>query len=776
MPELKMHSNLSLPELRQEAKRTTQSAVSGGKPSAASLLKIAESTLEEGISSEDSGDLHEAFLRYQQSASFLSHSFNSLDIKQGVQKSRGTRADDPQRLFQLQQNLTQTITQRSAAIERKLQQLDATPNKPKPSPKDNNRAVTPVASSAFPRIFQEWHRTGQKLLLLDVRTREDFDRQHPQFVELVCLEPSILLREGVTSQQIESAIVISPPTEQALFGDRDKFDLVIIMDQSSTTIGPPSSPLSCLVRAIYEQEFSKYLKRPPILLVGGMDAWLQDLGAEHVVFGVKNDITPLFPSTIQYPQPVYSRVMRPSIDYPALLPSTVPSHPPAIASPVQERQDQRSRHHGYLSSLSSALTPPTTPTIATPYPVTSWPDQDIAVSGLKNLGNTCYMNSILQCLSATVPFARFFKDGRWKSAVNMMNPLGSKGHLAQAFSTIVSEMWRQEYIYLSPTMFRKSICLHAPQFNGTHQHDSQEFLSFLLDGLHEDLNRIIIKPEPQFVSPAREAEIETLPQQVASAQEWAIYRLRNDSLIVDYFQGQFRNRLQCLTCEKTSTTYNAFMYLSLPIPTARGNTQVSLYECLDAFVREEIMENTEAWNCPHCKTLRKATKQLSLSRMPPVLLIHLKRFSVAGLFTDKLETPVEYPVKALNLTRYMPPPMSPGSERNHVLKSPPLPATDPRRQEPPYIYDLYGVTNHFGTLSSGHYTACIASKGGWLYCEDSQISPANDRDVVLSRMKRSYNVSRFGYGFAIPTATATTTLSSLTFDPALVAFHALGHI
>jgi ubiquitin carboxyl-terminal hydrolase 8 len=59
-----------------------------------------------------------------------------------------------------------------------------------------------------------------------------------------------------------------------------------------------------------------------------------------------------------------------------------------------------------------------------------------------------------------------------------------------------------------------------------------------------------MKPEPQSVTPDRETELETLPQQAASAQEWVIYRMRNDSLVVDYFQGQFRNRLQCLTCRK----------------------------------------------------------------------------------------------------------------------------------------------------------------------------------------------------------------------------------
>ena len=79
------------------------------------------------------------------------------------------------------------------------------------------------------------------------------------------------------------------------------------------------------------------------------------------------------------------------------------------------------------------------------------------------------------------------------------------------------------------------------------QHDSQEFLSFLLDSLHEDLNRILQKPKIE-QTPEREAELERLPTQIASEQEWQIYRMRDDSLIVDFFQGQYRNRMECLTC------------------------------------------------------------------------------------------------------------------------------------------------------------------------------------------------------------------------------------
>ena len=71
----------------------------------------------------------------------------------------------------------------------------------------------------------------------------------------------------------------------------------------------------------------------------------------------------------------------------------------------------------------------------------------------------------------------------------------------------------------------------------------------MLDGLHEDLNRILQKPKIER-TPEREAELEKLPTQIASEQEWQIYRMRDDSLVVDFFQGQYRNRMECLTCHK----------------------------------------------------------------------------------------------------------------------------------------------------------------------------------------------------------------------------------
>ncbi|EPQ27025.1 uncharacterized protein PFL1_06935 [Pseudozyma flocculosa PF-1] len=348
-------------------------------------------------------------------------------------------------------------------------------------------------------------------------------------------------------------------------------------------------------------------------------------------------------------------------------------------------------------------------------------DVRIGLTGLKNLGNSCYMNSTLQCLSATIPLARFLLDGSYKRAINKVNPLGTQGALAEAFAQLVRVMWSEQYTFVSPVTFREAIARFAPAFRGYDQHDSQEFLAFLLDGLHEDLNYVVRKPPPVEMTPERETELETLPQQIASVKEWGIYRMRNDSLIVDWFQGQFRNKMTCLTCGKTSTTYNAFMYLSLPIPHGRGISKVTLQQCLDAFVREEILDKADAWNCPRCNKPRKASKRLSISRLPQVLLIHLKRFSFKGPFTDKIDTTVTFPTSGLDLTNYMPPPLPPGAVGKGVPTS--------MSQQPPYTYDLYGVTHHFGSLNTGHYTATIRNHGDWWYCDDSRISKGDDRQI-----------------------------------------------
>ncbi|KAI8146873.1 hypothetical protein BJV82DRAFT_596797 [Fennellomyces sp. T-0311] len=346
----------------------------------------------------------------------------------------------------------------------------------------------------------------------------------------------------------------------------------------------------------------------------------------------------------------------------------------------------------------------------------------IGKTGLKNLGNTCFMSSIIQCLSGTTPLARYLLTGMYKQHVNKTNPLGTGGVLVQSLAELIRTMWSGNYNFISPVTFRQALVRFAPQFAGTEQQDSQEFLMFLLDGLHEDVNVVLERPRPKPEDPEEEARFERLPDWQASGIAWSRYLERNESIIVSLFQGQYRSRLMCLTCNQTSTTYNTFMSLSLPIPTKGANANVSLYKCLDAFVKEETLDGDDAWNCPKCKKLRRSTKTLTLSRLPVVLLIHLKRFSFEGPFRNKLETMVDCPTRTLDLSSYVPNSMIP-----------------PNTERPSFKYDLYGVSNHYGSLTGGHYTAAVRDgyQGDWHYFDDTRFSMCEENKVVT---RAAYNL------------------------------------
>lgn len=94
-------------------------------------------------------------------------------------------------------------------------------------------------------------------------------------------------------------------------------------------------------------------------------------------------------------------------------------------------------------------------------------------------------------------------------------------------------------------------------------------------------------------------------------------------------------------------------------------------------------------NCPTCKRPQRATKQLRIARLPTILIIHLKRFHYAGPWRDKLNTFIDYPLHNLDLTKY-------------VLAKPSTSRDSASESAERYLYDLYAVTNHFGTLSGGH--------------------------------------------------------------------------
>ncbi|XP_048462611.1 ubiquitin carboxyl-terminal hydrolase 19-like [Rhincodon typus] len=181
-------------------------------------------------------------------------------------------------------------------------------------------------------------------------------------------------------------------------------------------------------------------------------------------------------------------------------------------------------------------------------------------TGLVNLGNTCFMNSVIQSLSNTRELRDYFHDRSFESELNYNNPLGTGGRLAIGFAVLLRALWKGTHHAYQPSKLKAIVASKASQFTGYAQHDAQEFMAFLLDGLHEDLNRIQNKPYTETV------DSDGRPDEVVAEEAWERHKMRNDSFIVDLFQGQYKSKLVCPICYKVSITFDPFLYLSVPLP------------------------------------------------------------------------------------------------------------------------------------------------------------------------------------------------------------------
>ncbi|XP_058853787.1 ubiquitin carboxyl-terminal hydrolase 32-like isoform X3 [Acipenser ruthenus] len=181
-------------------------------------------------------------------------------------------------------------------------------------------------------------------------------------------------------------------------------------------------------------------------------------------------------------------------------------------------------------------------------------------TGLSNLGNTCFMNSSIQCVSNTQPLTQYFISGRHLYELNRTNPIGMRGHMAKCYGDLVQELWSGTQKNVAPLKLRWTIAKYAPRFNGFQQQDSQELLAFLLDGLHEDLNRVHDKPYAEL------KDSDGRPDWEVAAEAWENHLRRNRSIVVDLFHGQLKSQVKCKTCGHISARFDPFNFLSLPLP------------------------------------------------------------------------------------------------------------------------------------------------------------------------------------------------------------------
>ncbi|XP_036923438.1 ubiquitin carboxyl-terminal hydrolase 2 isoform X1 [Sturnira hondurensis] len=329
----------------------------------------------------------------------------------------------------------------------------------------------------------------------------------------------------------------------------------------------------------------------------------------------------------------------------------------------------------------------------------SSPGQDImnskstqGLAGLRNLGNTCFMNSILQCLSNT----RELRDYCLQRLYMRDLSHSSNAHTAlmEEFAKLIQTIWTSFLNdVVSPSEFKTQIQRYAPRFVGYNQQDAQEFLRFLLDGLHNAVNRVTVRPK------SNPENLDHLPDDEKGRQMWRKYLEREDSRIGDLFVGQLKSSLTCTDCGYCSTVFDPFWDLSLPIAKG-GYPEVTLTDCMRLFTKEDVLDGDEKPTCCRCRARKRCIKKFSIQRFPKILVLHLKRFSESRIRTSKLTTFVNFPLRDLDLREFA------SENTNHA------------------VYNLYAVSNHSGTTMGGHYTAYCRSPvtGEWHTFNDSSVT------------------------------------------------------
>lgn len=324
------------------------------------------------------------------------------------------------------------------------------------------------------------------------------------------------------------------------------------------------------------------------------------------------------------------------------------------------------------------------------------------LSGLINFGNTCYMNSAIQCLSNIKIFRDYFLK---KEFVEDLNKEKMEFNLVIQWYKLLLGLWRKNCT-ISPQSFRKEIRLLALKqemnlnFVGNNQNDVQEFIVFLLNSMHNCLGRKV----DMKISGSVKNELDK--KALEAMKSWKSFFKDDYSIFIDLFYSQHSSSIYDLDKNIKSTIYGPMCYYTIPIPEEKED--INIYDCLDLYTNFERMDEDNRWYNEETKEYIDCYKQIKFWNTPKILIIVLKRFLNNG---EKISNFIDFPINELNLNKYCI-----GYKKNKN------------------IFDLVCISNHVGNLNFGHYYAYCknSSNNKWYNFNDNSVEEIDENKIVSS--------------------------------------------
>lgn len=340
--------------------------------------------------------------------------------------------------------------------------------------------------------------------------------------------------------------------------------------------------------------------------------------------------------------------------------------------------------------------------------------QHFGLTGLSNLGNTCFLNTTLQCLSHTYEFHQLLKDETFQTRI----PDG----LLKEFNDLRQLMWHKNCV-ITPGGFVKAVQETAkkknrPMFSGTDQNDVSEFIHFLFESFHENVSRRVKMNIHGTPCTDKDYLAKKCFEMIKTMYE------KEYSELLDLFFGIHVSQIKGMNDKLIRATPEPFFTLTLPIPTktpmipgTKHAKKITLYDCFDLYTDHEIMSGSNAWYNEDTDQKETVQKGVVFWSLPDILVVELKRYfykeTPRGIHMMKNNIPVDFKHdEILNLSKYT-----------------------IGYQPSKYRYTLYGVCNHMGNMNGGHYTAYVKNANGkWYHYNDRSVSEIkNPSNIVTAK-------------------------------------------